>query len=477
MATSLSSIRKNGVLLPGNLPVTTTIPVAQVSDAGTTGKSVLLASTPTLARSAMGLGSASTSDITDFATTAQGIKADNAIPTSAIGVTVAGLTAGKLSASVIPNIAIVDYLGLVADQTAMLALVGQKGDWCVRGDTGTNWIITGDTPTLIGSWTQLTYPATGGSVTSVAGRMGVVVLQAADISDASALGLNLLKASTQLLARGYLGLGTASTLNATAIVQSVNGIGPDGSGNVSTNQVESGTVGASAVIVSLATYNLVGKPHLLVVSPDSGCTIAIAYSTDGGNTYTTYVSTTVTNKYQYLLQASEVAVTHVRLTRTVGSTITSTYSLIGGVDLIQYPAGQLSSLSSSATFDQSVVNSATVIGVSLVKAADAAAIKTIAGLNHVNNTGGTSGGLSTTPTVIALATFGLYNVPHILVVSPVNGATVTIQYSTDGGTAYSTLTTTTTTATYPYVILAGDTAITHLKLTASTGTTSTYIIR
>lgn len=88
----------------------------------------------------------------------------------------------KVPASQIPDIAISEYLGAVADQTAMLALTGEKGDWCTRTDTGTNFIITGDNPTLISDWTELSYPVA--PVTSVNGSTGVVVLDAQDIAEA-----------------------------------------------------------------------------------------------------------------------------------------------------------------------------------------------------------------------------------------------------------------------------------------------------
>ena len=71
----------------------------------------------------------------------------------------AGLDAsGLLSTAVIPDIAIVQYLGSVANQTAMLTLTGQKGDWCTRTDDGKVYVITGTTPTLLASWTALSYP-------------------------------------------------------------------------------------------------------------------------------------------------------------------------------------------------------------------------------------------------------------------------------------------------------------------------------
>jgi hypothetical protein len=75
---------------------------------------------------------------------------------------------GKLPTSQLPNLAIIDFLGTVANQTAMLALTGEKGDWCARSDNSKVYVITGSDPTSIGSWTALSYPTgTGGTVTSV----------------------------------------------------------------------------------------------------------------------------------------------------------------------------------------------------------------------------------------------------------------------------------------------------------------------
>jgi hypothetical protein len=65
----------------------------------------------------------------------------------------------QVPAENIPAIAVVDYLGPVVNQTAMLALVGQSGDWCVRSDEGKVYVITGEDPTELSSWTALTYPA------------------------------------------------------------------------------------------------------------------------------------------------------------------------------------------------------------------------------------------------------------------------------------------------------------------------------
>lgn len=86
---------------------------------------------------------------------------------------------GQIPAGQIPAVAITEYLGTVANQAAMLALSGQKGDWSIRSDLGTVFVITGADPTIIGGWTQLAYPAS--SVVSVNSATGEVVLTAADV--------------------------------------------------------------------------------------------------------------------------------------------------------------------------------------------------------------------------------------------------------------------------------------------------------
>lgn len=91
----------------------------------------------------------------------------------------ADLVNGVIPTAQIPAIAISEFLGVVANQAAMLALNGQKGDFANRSDTSTTWIITGDNPTQLASWTQLNYPSA--SVTSVNGAVGAVVLGKNDI--------------------------------------------------------------------------------------------------------------------------------------------------------------------------------------------------------------------------------------------------------------------------------------------------------
>lgn len=86
----------------------------------------------------------------------------------------------KIPSSYLPALAISEYLGSVASQAAMLALTGQRGDFCVRSDLGDEFILIADDPTTLANWLQIVKPFS--AVTSVAGRTGPITLSAADIS-------------------------------------------------------------------------------------------------------------------------------------------------------------------------------------------------------------------------------------------------------------------------------------------------------
>lgn len=139
--------------------------------------------TVVLTKSDIGLGNVNnTSDANKPISTATQTALDAKVNTSSVGVAngVASLGSdGKLTSGQIPDIAVVSYLGTVASQAAMLALTGQQGDWCIRSDLSTTWVITGSTPSSLSSWTQLSYPTA--PVTSVNGYTGAVTLSKADV--------------------------------------------------------------------------------------------------------------------------------------------------------------------------------------------------------------------------------------------------------------------------------------------------------
>lgn len=79
---------------------------------------------------------------------------------------------GTVPASALPDLAISEYLGEAADETALLALSGQRGDWATRTDLGTDWILIADDASVIESWREMNYPSS--PVSSVNGRTGAV---------------------------------------------------------------------------------------------------------------------------------------------------------------------------------------------------------------------------------------------------------------------------------------------------------------
>ena len=96
----------------------------------------------------------------------------------------ADLVGGKVPSSQIPAIAITTYLGAVADETAMLALSGQSGDWCNRTDTATTFVLIKTGGANLADWEEISYPSSG--VVSVNTQTGVVVLGAGDVGAATA---------------------------------------------------------------------------------------------------------------------------------------------------------------------------------------------------------------------------------------------------------------------------------------------------
>jgi hypothetical protein len=136
-----------------------------------------------LTKSDIGLSNAdNTSDANKPVSTATQTALDLKVNTSTLGAANGVATLGsdsKLTSSQLPDIAVVSYLGSAASQAAMLALTGQQGDWCIRTDLSTTWVITGANPAVIGSWTQLSYPTA--PVTSVAGKTGSVTLTSSDV--------------------------------------------------------------------------------------------------------------------------------------------------------------------------------------------------------------------------------------------------------------------------------------------------------
>jgi hypothetical protein len=88
-----------------------------------------------------------------------------------------------------------------------------------------------------------------------------------------------------------------------------------------------GVIGGTPVNLVLAFVGWFNRAHNISVSPASGCTILIESSTDSGATWATVGTATASASFQYMLEPGENWVSNLRLTRTVGTLLTSTYSL------------------------------------------------------------------------------------------------------------------------------------------------------
>ena len=93
----------------------------------------------------------------------------------------------------------------------MLLLVGEIGDWAIRTDTGSMWILTGNTSSSLDDW--LAAPAPPSGVVSVNGSLGIVVLTYSDVGAASAA--QGVKADTALQPRQKNVISVNSTVNLT----------------------------------------------------------------------------------------------------------------------------------------------------------------------------------------------------------------------------------------------------------------------
>ena len=105
------------------------------------------------------------------------LKLDAAEKGAANGVATLG-AGGKIPEGQLPSIAITDVF-TVASQSAMLALVAERGDIAVRSDLNKSFALAAEPASTLGNWMELRTPTN--AVLSVAGRTGAVTLTTADV--------------------------------------------------------------------------------------------------------------------------------------------------------------------------------------------------------------------------------------------------------------------------------------------------------
>ena len=199
----------------------------------------------------------------------------------------ADLVGGFIPTAQIPAVAITEYLGSVASQVAMLALVGDRGDWCLRSDLGTTWVLSDDDSTFLASWTQLLYPTA--PVTSVSGRTGAVTLSNTDIS-----GLGTLSTQNGTFSGTHSGassntntgdqttiVGNAGSATVLQTARNINGVAFDGSASVTITAAGS-TLSDTVTIAKGGTGLIALGTALQVLRVNAGAT-ALEYATAGGS--------------------------------------------------------------------------------------------------------------------------------------------------------------------------------------------------
>ena len=234
-------------------------------DGGSTG---LVAAT---GRASLGLGTAATSDATAYATVAQGGKADTAVQPAALTSGLAGkadLVGGLVPTSQIPSVAIVEYLGQAANQTAMLALRGQGGDWCIRADTATEWVIVANNGASLADWLQL--PTGIAPVSSVNGQTGVVTLGTGDLEETGGkLFFNVARAIGAALTGFTAGAGTVAATD--SILQALQKV----VGNIS-NRALTGAIGNSGL--TMVAGRILGRSAAGTGAPEEFGLLGLAFS-------------------------------------------------------------------------------------------------------------------------------------------------------------------------------------------------------
>lgn len=169
-------------------------------------------------------------------------------------------TLGTVPDANLPQLSIVDFLGTVANQSAMLALTGQKGDWCLRSDTGAAWIITGTNPTQLSSWTSWPYPTA--PVTSVAGRTGAIALTQDDVPDGTTNKAYTAADKTRLAGTSGTNTGdqtsvtgNAGTATKLTTARNINGVAFDGTADITVADSTKATTAALAATNTNVTTN------------------------------------------------------------------------------------------------------------------------------------------------------------------------------------------------------------------------------
>jgi len=168
---------------------------------------------------------------------------------------------GTVPQSAIPAIAITEYLGAVASQVAMLALIGERGDWCTRTDLGTDWQLIADSSAVLASWREMTYPAS--PVQSVSGRTGAVTLAKGDVQLGSVDNVSAAALRDRTSHTGEQGISTVTGLQ-TAIDGKAGRLTPTGTKTTAYTPVDGDLVVCDATSAAFTVTLPTAVPGMII---------------------------------------------------------------------------------------------------------------------------------------------------------------------------------------------------------------------
>lgn len=193
---------------------------------------------------------------------------------------------GTVPTDKLPNLAMVQYKGMKADQAAMLATTGELGDWITRTDTGGAFIITGSDPTQLASWTALPYPALDADLTAI-GALSSAANKVAYATGSGTWALTDFTPTGRTIAGAADATAARNTIEALGRVQAAKN--PD---LLVTGAI---TVDSNDLITSAAVVWPDGSPGTLTITSRDANNAVLAYNITYGSPVTkTYTQPTIT---------------------------------------------------------------------------------------------------------------------------------------------------------------------------------------
>ena len=363
-------------------------------------------------------------------TTSKTLTVSNNITIAGVdGSTVATLDSntGKLAISQMPEIAIVSFLGTVGSQSAMTTIgtpptglpTGTVGDWCIRSDLGTTWLLTAVPQTTFANWTQLSYAPS--SVLTVAGRTGSVVLTASDIGGLAA------SATTDTTNASNITSGTLGNARLPTVLtgQTYNGL--TNTANAVGFSVAGGTTSKTLTVAN--TLTLAGTDSSTLNVGNGGTLVASAF-TDTTNASNISSGTLSNSRLPTVLTGQ----TYNGLTNTPNST---GFSIAGGTTSKTLTVNNTLSLSGTDSSTLNIGGGGTLVASAFTNALNASNISSgtlavanggtgtgTASITAFNNITGytASGATGTTSTNLVFSTNPTVTTPNIVGVSNASSA-------------------------------------------------------